>query len=117
MWEVDEDILESITIGAGILGTGGGGNPYIGRLRARQVLRQHGPVTVLDPEELSEDAQVVCVGGIGAPTVGIEKVRDTQSYSAFRAIEQYTGITASQVDNDAMAPPPPARRFAGPIFR
>lgn len=95
MWEVDEDILESITIGAGILGTGGGGNPYIGRLRARQVLRQHGPVTVLDPEELSEDAQVVCVGGIGAPTVGIEKVRDIQSYSAFRAIEKYTGITAT----------------------
>ncbi|MCH7626701.1 MAG: DUF917 family protein, partial [Chloroflexi bacterium] len=36
MWQLVEDDLESIAIGAGILGTGGGGNPYIGRLRARQ---------------------------------------------------------------------------------
>ena len=80
MWQVTEDHLESIAIGAGILGTGGGGNPYIGQLRARQVLRERGPVTVLSPEELTDDARVICVGGIGAPTVGIEKVRDTQSY-------------------------------------
>ena len=57
MWQVGEDDLEAIAIGAGILGTGGGGNPYIGRLRARQAIREYGPVTVLDPEELPEDAQ------------------------------------------------------------
>ena len=95
MWQVTEDDLESIAIGAGILGTGGGGNPYIGRLRVREALREHGPVTVLAPEELGEDAQVVCVGGIGAPTVSIEKVRDIQSYSAFKAIQEYTGIKAT----------------------
>ena len=95
MWQATEDVLESIAIGAGILGTGGGGNPYIGQLRARQAIRQWGPVTVLDPQELPEDARVVCVGGIGAPTVGIEKVRDLQSYYALRAIEEYTGETAT----------------------
>lgn len=95
MWQVGEEDLESIAIGAGILGTGGGGNPYIGRLRARQAIREHGPVTVLDAEELPEDAQVVCVGGIGAPTVGIEKVRDLQSYYALRALEDYTGKRAT----------------------
>ena len=74
MWEANEDNLESIAVGAGILGTGGGGNPYIGQLRARQAIRERGPVTVLDPEELPEDSQVICVGGIGAPTVGIESL-------------------------------------------
>ncbi len=39
MWQIDEDALESISIGAGILGTGGGGNPYIGMLRARELVR------------------------------------------------------------------------------
>jgi DUF917 family protein len=95
MWHITDDDLESIAIGAGILGTGGGGNPYIGQLRARQALKDHGPVAVLAPEELDADAQVVCVGGIGAPTVGIEKVRDIQSYHAFKAIEAYTGVRAT----------------------
>ena len=95
MWLATEDVLESIAIGAGILGTGGGGNPYIGQLRARQAIRQWGPVTVLAPDELPEDSSVVCVGGIGAPTVGIEKVRDLQSYHALRAIEEYTDRKAT----------------------
>ena len=46
LWQVTEKDLDSIAIGAGILGTGGGGNPYIGQLRARQAIRQWGPVTV-----------------------------------------------------------------------
>ena len=95
MWQATENELESIAIGAGILGTGGGGNPYIGQLRARQAIRRWGSVDVLAPDELPEDARVVCVGGIGAPTVGIEKVRDLQSYHALRAIEDYTGETAT----------------------
>ncbi len=95
MWQATENELESIAIGAGILGTGGGGNPYIGQLRARQAIRKWGTVNVLAPDELPEDARVVCVGGIGAPTVGIEKMRDLQSYHALRAIEDYTGETAT----------------------
>ena len=95
MWEANEDNLEAIAMGAGILGTGGGGNPYIGQLRAQQAIKEHGPVTVLDPDELPDDAQVICVGGIGAPTVGIEKVRDLQSLYALRAIEEFTGKKAT----------------------
>ena len=95
MWQVTENELEPIAIGAGILGTGGGGNPYVGRLRAREAIRRWGPVNVLSPEELPADARVVCVGGIGAPTVGIEKVRDLQSCHALRAIEEYTGQRAT----------------------
>ncbi len=95
MWTVTEEDLPHIAIGAGILGTGGGGNPYVGQLRARQAMRQWGPVNVLSPEELPDDARVICVGGIGAPTVGIEKVRDLQSYHALRAIEDFVGERAT----------------------
>lgn len=95
MWQIDEDALESIAIGAGILGTGGGGNPYIGRLRARELVRRYGSVAVLAPEELPDDARVVCVGGMGAPTVGIEKIRGTESHRAVRAIEERTGQRAT----------------------
>lgn len=95
MWQATEDNLESIAIGAGILGAGGGGNPYLGQLRARQAAKQWGTVTVISPEELADDAVVICVGGMGAPTVGIEKIRDLQSYHALRAIETYTGKSAT----------------------
>ena len=95
MWQANEDNLEAIAMGAGILGTGGGGNPYIGQLRARQAIKEQGPVTVLNTEELPDDAQVICVGGIGAPTVGVEKVRDLQSLYAIRAIEEFTGKKAT----------------------
>lgn len=95
MWQITEDDLESVAIGAGILGTGGGGNPYIGQLRAREAIRLHGPVNVLSADELDDDSLVVCVGGIGAPTVGIEKIRGLQSYEAFKAIEKFTGKKAT----------------------
>ena len=111
MWEANEDNLESIAMGAGILGTGGGGNPYIGQLRARQAIRERGPVTVLDPEELDEDAQVICVGGIGAPTVGVEKVRDLQSLYALQAIEEFTGKKATALISSDIGHSPFERIF------
>ena len=95
MWRLTEDDLKSIATGAGILGTGGGGNPYVGMLRAREAMRRYGSVDVLSPEELDEDVRVVCVGGIGAPTVGIEKIRDIQAYYALRELESYIGETAT----------------------
>ena len=121
MWQVNEDNVESIAIGAGILGTGGGGNPYIGQLRARQALREWGPVTVLEPDELPQDSRVVCVGGIGAPTVGIEKVRDFQSYYALRAIEKHTGLEATALisneigGSNSVEPLIPAARAGLPV--
>ena len=97
MWHISEDDLESIAIGAGILGTGGGGNPYIGMLRAKQMIRENGPVKGLSPDELDENDNIVCVGVIGAPTVGIEKIRDKQSYYALKAIEDFTGKKATAI--------------------
>ena len=95
MWKITEENLESIALGTGILGTGGGFNPYIGSLRARQVIRKYGPVPVLLPEELTSKDKIVCVGGIGAPTVDIEKIRGTDSFDALRAMEKQTKTRAT----------------------
>ena len=61
------------------MGTGGGGNPYIGKLRAQEVVNQHGNIKVIQAHELNKDDLVICLGGIGAPTVGVEKVRGAES--------------------------------------
>ena len=91
MWLADERAVESISIGAGILGCGGGSNPYIGQLRVRQLIKERGPVQVLGADELPDDARVMCIGGIGAPTVGIEKIRDYQSFNAYNALTAFLG--------------------------
>ena len=71
MWNVGADMVRWIAAGAGILGTGGGGNPYYGQLHVLQLLRGGAEVRVVDPDELPDDALCVSVGGMGAPTIGI----------------------------------------------
>ena len=36
--------LDDIAVGGAILGTGGGGDPYVGKLMAQQAIRKYGPV-------------------------------------------------------------------------
>ncbi|MDP9366335.1 MAG: DUF917 domain-containing protein [Chloroflexota bacterium] len=92
MWTVDAAALERIAIGAGILGTGGGGNPYLGLLHARLMVEAHGPVAVVDPDEVPDDALVVSVGGMGAPIVSIERIRQgDEELNALRALEAHLG--------------------------
>ncbi|MDI3270112.1 MAG: DUF917 family protein, partial [Bacillota bacterium] len=50
---IGPDDLEDLAVGATILGTGGGGDPYLGRLMAEEALRRHGPVSLIDVEDLS----------------------------------------------------------------
>ena len=65
--------LEDIAVGAAVLGTGGGGDPYIGKLMAQAGDRAHGPVSGL-VDELPDDALVVPSAMMGAPTVMVEKL-------------------------------------------
>lgn len=92
MWTIGYDDLESIAVGAGILGTGGGGNPYIGKLMTRRCLDDGARIQVVQAEDVPDDATCASVGGMGAPTVSIEKIqRGDEPLVALRALEQYTG--------------------------
>ena len=92
MWQISSDDVESIAIGAGILGTGGGGNPYVGKLRIQTLLKQGYSATVIGLEELADDALVTEVGVMGAPTVGVEKLPfGDEPRWALEALESYIG--------------------------
>jgi hypothetical protein len=98
MWNVTEDGLESLAIGAGILGTGGGGNPYVGKLEAREQLRQGRQIAVVAVDELPDVAFVTSVGGMGAPTVSNERIhRGDEPLVAMRALERHLGRRFSHV--------------------
>lgn len=75
VWYISETDVEWISIGCYILGTGGGGSPYAHMIRLRQMIRDGAVVRVVSPTDLDDNARVGCGGGVGSPTVGIEKLQ------------------------------------------
>lgn len=92
MWDITEEDLLPISIGAAVLGTGGGGNPYLGYLRVRQVMEAGGRIRVIDPDEIADDDLLVSVGGMGSPMVSHEKLAGGEEETvAARALEKHLG--------------------------
>lgn len=84
--------MEDIATGGAVLGTGGGGDPYVGKLMAQQAIRRHGPVAIVDVESLPDDALIVPACMMGAPTVMTEKLpQGDELVNAFHALERVMG--------------------------
>ena len=56
---IGKEEIENIAIGAALLGTGGGGDPYIGKLMAQQAVEEYGPIRLISPDEVPDDALVI----------------------------------------------------------
>lgn len=84
--------IEDIALGAAVLGTGGGGDPYIGKLMAIQNIQQYGPVQLVTADEIDDDCLVVPTAMMGAPTVMVEKLPSGRELAdAFLALQAYLG--------------------------
>jgi DUF917 family protein len=91
-WTLTEADIDRIALGAGILGTGGGGNPYLGMLMTKAQLRAGRSINVIRPCDLAPGANVLALGNIGAPTVSVEKMEEgDEGVRCLRAIEQHIG--------------------------
>ncbi len=71
-FEIRRSDLSALALGAGILGTGGGGNSYYGQLVAGQIVGDTS-VRVIDVTEMDPDAFAISSAVIGAPLVCLEK--------------------------------------------
>lgn len=91
--------LPDLARGAAVLGTGGGGDPHLGRAMVAQAFAAHrSEAVVLDAVELPDEAFVVPVAEMGAPTVGHEKIPNADApVTALRAIERHRGRRADAV--------------------
>lgn len=90
--EFAEENIEPLATGAWILGTGGGGNPYISTLNLRRLYAEGRRVQVMDPMALEDDDMVAVVSKMGAPLVGQERLGDpTHLARAVEVMEDYLG--------------------------
>lgn len=100
-WTLTESDIDRIAIGVGILGTGGGGSPYLQMLIAKQLLREGKRIRMIRPADLDPNAQIIGLGGIGAPTVSIEKMEEGfEGVRVLKAIEAHTGRKVDAVLGD-----------------
>ena len=60
--------------GSVFLATGGGGDPYVSQILVEQALQKHGPVDLVPLEAIPDDAFVVAIGEVGAPSVSLEQL-------------------------------------------
>jgi len=90
--ELSLDDIESLAVGAWILGTGGGGNPYLPLLNMRLLYGQGHRVHLVDSGELADDALVGTVAGMGAPLIGQERLNDSLTLArAVTVMERHLG--------------------------
>jgi DUF917 family protein len=95
-WQMTIEDLPDLARGAALLGTGGGGDPTIGMLLVRAAMEEHGPVTILDPDEVDDDALVIPTAQMGAPTVVLERIpAGPEPLGALRRLEAHLGRTAN----------------------
>lgn len=97
-WTITAAQIPDVARGAAVLGTGGGGDPYIGALLATQALREHGDVTVVSLDEVPADAVVLTVAMMGAPTVMVEKLPSLDEVTApVHALGTYLGRPVTHI--------------------
>ena len=92
--EITLEDIESLAVGAWILGTGGGGSPYLGLLNLRRLYAQGHRVQLMSPLDLDDDDRVAVVSNMGAPLVGQERLADSRNIA--RAVEmqqEFGGFT------------------------
>ena len=82
MSNITLDNLEDFIRGTAILGTGGGGDPYIGRLMLEQELHKCGEIRLIAPQDVPDDLFGISLACMGAPTAFVEKLPNASAMIA-----------------------------------
>jgi DUF917 family protein len=92
---LDPDALRALARGCAVLGAGGGGDSDLPLLQALQATEDYGPIPLVDLDELPDDSLIMPCGGIGAPTVAMEKFENGDEGERLR--EQLEYLTGRRV--------------------
>ncbi|MDM9625220.1 DUF917 domain-containing protein [Rhizobium sp. S152] len=93
---ITEKDLDDMAVGAALLGTGGGGDPYIGKLMAKAAIAKFGPVDLLPLNDVPDTVEIAACGAMGAPTILIEKMPSGEEIG--QALRAYEARTDKKID-------------------
>jgi len=92
---IHREHLDDLALGTALLGTGGGGDPYLYKLALDAAIAEKGPVELVDPDDLDDDATIISTGGVGAPMIASEKLPNgMEGVWAIRKLEEFANIKA-----------------------
>ena len=77
--------VDDLAVGSWIIGTGGGGSPYLNHLNVQRLAARGQTFELIDPRSLADDALVAVVSTMGAPIVMQERLQDSRDIA--RAVE------------------------------
>jgi len=94
-WRLRRGDVDDLVVGAAVLGTGGGGDPYIGKLMVIQALERGAEIVLVDPEDVDDDASIIAPAFMGAPVTLFEKLPSgRESIKVVNMLEAYLGRKA-----------------------
>lgn len=88
--------IDDLAVGAWVIGTGGGGSPYLNHLTTRRLADAGHRFELIAADELADDAQVAVVSTMGAPIVMQERLQDSRDVA--RAVEVMADYLGSPFD-------------------
>lgn len=88
--------VQDMARGAVLLGTGGGGDPYIGELFLRSQIRKGAHSKIIPCKDVADDAFVLSIAAVGAPTVAMEHL--VSERTLLRLLAQAEAFYGRRVD-------------------
>lgn len=90
--------VDDLAVGAWIIGTGGGGSPYLNHLHVNQLAAAGQTFDLIEPNDLDDDALVAVVSTMGAPIVMQERLQDSRDVArSIEIMQQHLGRTFDAV--------------------
>ena len=100
------DDVEDLALGAVVLGTGGGGDPYVAKIMLSEAIAKHGPVEVVNASDLDPEGLLLPIAMVGAPTAIVEKFPSGgEAEKVLRALENHLGrkgVAVLPIENGGM---------------
>ncbi|MFK8053892.1 MAG: DUF917 domain-containing protein [Woeseiaceae bacterium] len=94
--KIRADQLDDLSVGSVFLATGGGGDPYVTLLATKAVLESAGPAALMPVADVPDDALIVTIGAVGAPTVGLELLPSADDVT--RTLDAFESLVGRRVD-------------------
>lgn len=84
--------VDDLATGSWIIGTGGGGSPYLNHLNVQRMAADGRTFELIDPMSLNDDATVAVVSTMGAPIVMQERLQDSRDVArSIEIMQDYVG--------------------------